>query len=581
MLAYTALIAFPLNDGRLVTGHSHDMVKLDFFSFGSKKPSHPLDSVKLISEWYAPVSRETGTVAHDKATELLMQFNAQSENYSPESLEAVLALDRLLSVHHQQLCEQYLLNTRMPKALEAQLRAQILGYGRQILSAYQRFMSFDPDDSSAVAVRMMLPLVIARMMHYLTEFALWQYYRHFQPDEMFWRNVNQLFAYAEQHHIDAAPVQLFPDWPNTTIHDLYLSLLMVSMLTSGNLSIRQIRFAYQLILRTSNTMTLGQDYLGEASFLVNLTAGQPPSRVRDVLPKGVIRVWHTADLVDQLTLWATVFESGGVPGELKPIMTSGVDAGLLRYLCREWAVKPYRFDRAERVRVQSLQVEVAQRLPVLHKLVREVEEKARDETRRASGAEESFDVAEEVRIYGFVTSRRRERQAVSSVQVKEQFPFWDVDNKSETGLGLNLPAQGNEWVALGTLLGFRDRGTEDWSLGVVRRLQRPGQDRIYLGVQILTSRPVAAALRQEEGRPVDPTTPSEMVWNQGEIALFVPLIKEGKKLNTLLISTGSYAMGKQFHMVARGKMFQISLGRVVERATEWCQVEVELIKTLS
>ena len=557
------------------------MVKLDFFSFGSRKPAHPLDSVKQMAEWYAPFSRETGPVAHAKATELLMQFNAQSENYSPESLEAVLELDRLINVHHQQLCEQYLLNTRMPKALEAQLRAQILGYGRQVLAAYQRFMGFDPDDSSAAALRLMLPLVIARMMHYLSEFALWQYYRHYQPDEMFWRNVHQLFAYAEQHHIDAAPVQLFADGRSTTIHDLYLSLLMVSILTSGNLSIRQLRFAYQLSLLTSNTMTLGQDYLGDASFMVNLAAGQPPARVRGTLPKGAVRVWHTGDLVDQLTLWATVFESGGTPGELKAIMTAGVDAGLLRYLCREWAVKPFRFERAERVRVQSQQVEVAQRLPVLHKLVREQEEKAREETRRASGVEDSFDTVDEVRIYGFVTSRRRERQPVSPLQAKEQFPFWDVDNKSETGLGLTLPAQGNEWVALGMLLGLRERSTDEWSLGVVRRLQRPGQDRIYLGVQILTSRPVAAALRQEEGRPVDPSTPPEMVWNQGEIALFVPLVKDGKKLNTLLISIGSYAMGRQFHMVARGKVFLISLGRVVERATEWCQVEVELIKTLS
>lgn len=556
------------------------MVKLDFFSFGSKKAAHPLDSVKLMGEWYGPLARETGPVAHAKATELLMQFNAQSENYSPESLEAVLELDKLLFPAHEQLCEQYLLNTRMPKQLEAQLRAQILGYGRQILAAYQRFMGFDPDDSTAVSLRMMLPLVIARMMLYLTEFALWQFYRHYQPDEMFWRNVHQLFAYAEQHQIDAAPVQLFPEHPTATIHDLYLSLLMVSMLTSGNLSIRQTRFAYQLSLLTSNTMTLGQDFMGETSFVVNLAGGQPPGRVRGDLPKGVLRVWHTGELVDRLTLWASVFEAGGVPSELKAIMTAGVDASLLRYLCREWAVRPHLFERAERVRVQSQQIEVAQRLPVLHKLVREQEERARDDARR-SGTASGFDTEEEVRIYGFVTSRRRERQLVSTVQAKEQFPFWDVDNKSETGLGLNLPAQGNEWVALGTLLGFRERGLDDWSLGVVRRLQRPGQDRIYLGVQILTSRPVAAALRQEEGRPVDPSTPAEMVWNQGEIALFVPLLKDGKKLNTLLISIGSYAMGKQFHMVARGKVFLISLGRVVERATEWCQVEVELIRTLS
>lgn len=560
----------------------NSMVKLDFFSFGSKKNSHPLDSVKLIAEWYAPLARETGPVAHAKVSELLMQFNAESENYSPEALAAVLELDRLISVHHKQLCEQYLLNTRMPKALEAQLRAQILGYGRQILAAYQRFMGFDPDDGAAAAIRILLPPVIARMMHYLTEFALWQYYRHFLPDEMFWRNANQLFAYAEQHHIDAVPVQLFGEGEVTTIHDLYLSLLMVSTLTSGNLAIRQIRFAYQLVLQTSNTMALGQDYQGDASFMVNLSSGLPPGRVRDnAVIQGNVRVWGTAELIDRLTNWVSVFESGAVPSELKTIMTAGVDAGLLRYLCREWSVRPYLYERAQRVRVDSQQIEVAQRFAQLHKLVREQEEKAREDTRRAGGSDDNFDTADEVRIYGFVTSRRRERQVLQLQQQKEQFPFWTVDNRSETGLGLSLSAQGNEWVALGTLLGFRQRGDNDWLLGVVRRLQRPGQDKLYLGVHILTNRPVAAALRQEEGRSVDPATPGDMVWNQGEIALFVPFLREGKKLNTVLISIGTYAMGKQYQLVARGKVFLISLGRVVEKGTDWCQVEIELIKTIT
>ena len=48
----------------------------------------------------------------------------------------------------------------------------------------------------------------------------------------------------------------------------------------------------------------------------------------------------------------------------------------------------------------------------------------------------------------------------------------------------------------------------------------------------------------------------------------MPLLREGKKLNTVLISIGTYAMGKQYQMVARGKVFLISLGRVVEKGTE-------------
>ena len=39
--------------------------------------------------------------------------------------------------------------------------------------------------------------------------------------------------------------------------------------------------------------------------------------------------------------------------------------------------------------------------------------------------------------------------------LKEEFSRWDVDNISQTGLGVTLKAMGNEWVGLGALVGFR------------------------------------------------------------------------------------------------------------------------------
>jgi hypothetical protein len=45
-------------------------------------------------------------------------------------------------------------------------------------------------------------------------------------------------------------------------------------------------------------------------------------------------------MVEIIHGWATVMEGGRLPPELKPLIEPGIDAGLLRMLCREWAAQP-------------------------------------------------------------------------------------------------------------------------------------------------------------------------------------------------------------------------------------------------
>lgn len=83
---------------------------------------------------------------------------------------------------------------------------------------------------------------------------------------------------------------------------------------------------------------------------------------------------------------------------------------------------------------------------------------------------------------------------------------------------------------------------------------------------------------KKKSLPPDAVLPAELIWNRGEIALFVPLLREDKKLNTLLLSISSYTAGRELEMRARGKRFQIRLGRVLEKGADWCQAEIELLK---
>ncbi|AUH52121.1 hypothetical protein CXB49_15490 [Chromobacterium sp. ATCC 53434] len=565
---------------------------LDFFSRGSKGKPDPLTNAVTAKAYADALKLEFGAATHDRVSDLLGGLNSPSLELSADLLEAVLTLNQETQSLHDSLCVQYLMNSRMPKVLESQLRGQILNYGKQFTDFYQYALPVVADSPNGVKIQGLLPLVLARMMYYLTEYARWQYIRNFQPDEVFWLNVNQLYRLAEQRGFDSQPVFLFGDkTAATTVQDLYLVLQMLSVTCNGNLSVRQTNFSYELLALLSNRMTLKKSYFAEASFGVALSDPRPASRVHEAGGEWS-RYWSTTDLVEMLHGWAVVMEAGRIPPDLKRLVEPGIDAGLLRVLTREWAPRAVVFERAERVAVSNRQVEVAHRLTVLHKLIRKPDEETMQSPRM--GERDTYDDAANLRIYGFVTSRKRDKSlsptpGSSSLSLSgetgesaapSEFLKWELENISQTGLGVSLDVMGNEWVGLGGLIGFRESDNDSWSLGIIRRVKRTGRERIYLGIESLSSRPLAASLRPTDARLIDPTLPPDQVWLAGHISLFMPYRRAGKLINALILPLSLYMLGKQFYMTARGKHFQIALGKVLEKGSDWCMAEVELVKTL-
>ncbi|MGL6071433.1 hypothetical protein [Craterilacuibacter sp.] len=559
------------------------MSRFDFLSFGSgkKKPAGPFLSAASASEWMQQLVTEHGPAANEALCEELARFNESASvgMLTADTLEALLTLNRLSQPLQAKLRTQYLMSVRLPKVLETQLRNQISYYSKLFCMVYQRFLMAEPAGPDRARIHALLPLAIARMMYYQSEAALWQYFRHFSPDNVFWTNVHQLYHLAETRGMASTPLFLFDEERGTTVQDQYLVLLLVSLTASGNLLPRQINMTYLLAQRLSSRTSLLADKAVEASFAVNLAMGAPPARPF-ASAASTMRYWETSELVEQLNSWLIMLDSGRMPDELKALQEPGLDASLLRYLLREWASKPYHFERAQRLPISGKSLEVAHRLPLLHKLIREP-----DEEKMAREKEASFsDEAGELRIYGFVTSRSRTRATAAGAKSddapKVPLPVCLVDNQSDSGLGISLDAIGNEWVTLGALLGFRDGSETQWSLGIVRRIKRPAPERIYLGVEILSARPVAASLRTEDGGVQRPALPIERVWLGGEIALFVPCVREGRKINALVLAISSYSLGKPFYMTARGRHFMVALGKVQDKGSDWCLCEIELIKSL-
>lgn len=558
---------------------------LDFFSRSVKTKSDPLADGASAKAYVDSLKKEFGLGAHDRVTEIMAELNEGSVPVSAGLVEAVLTLNLESHGLHETLCGQYVMNARIPKILEGQLRAQILSYGRQFLAFYQSVLSDGLDGSLASG---QLPLILARMMHYRQEYARWQLLRHFSPDEGFWLEVHKLYQFAERQAMEASPVFLFGEQGvATTVQDQYLIMLMLTLLDSGNLPMRQVNFAYELLTLVSNRMSITASFASNSSFVVLLSEDKPARRADARFSGADARFWSTAEVVEILHGWALVLEGGRVPAEIKRLIEPGIDASLLRLLCREWAPKPMLFQRAERISVKDRKIEVTHRLPVLHKLIRQPDEIALQHQNRQA-ATETFDDAANIRIYGFITNRKRDRSPLGPASadaiiapVQEKFPEWELSNISQTGLGVSLGAVGNEWVGLGHLIGFRSsREAATWSLGMIRRLKHLPKERVYLGIETLSHRPVAAAIRPTDVRLIDPSLPEDQVWQGGHIALFVPFNRQGKSINTLIMPVSVYMLGKQFYMTAKGKHFQIALGKVLEKGSDWCMAEIELVRSL-
>lgn len=568
------------------------MVKLDFLGLGGgkRKPVHPLANADSAREWFETVLHDYGSGAHDQVTALLGEFNDADNIVDADSLDALLVLNAQANAQHRQLCTQYLMNARMPKVMENQLRAQIIHFGNQFLKAYQRYLSPDRRSEEGRRIEVLLPRVVSLMCHYMTEYALWKFFLHAVPDNVFWLNAHHLFRYAEQRNIVDVAVPLFDGDRSSTIEDQYLCLLMISLLSGGSLTPRQMFNAYRVIRLLSGKLELRHVHEGEGGFLVNLASDEAPRRVpRELSVVDSMRFWNSTDLLETLNAWGVLLEGGHVPVELKPILEPGLDIGLLRHLAREWAPKPWLHHRAERVPVRDRAIEVAYRLPQLHRLIREPDELLLQQA-QLGGSSESFNAAADLRVYGFVTSRRRERPAlnlnmpgetVAPLKGAAKLPQWLLENLSTTGLGVSLSPQGSEWLALGGLIAYREGGNDGWSLGIVRRIQRPSNEKIFVGIETLTDRPVAAAIRpDEDDGPALMTLPAELQWRGGEIALFVPHVREGRKINTLIVPVANYALGRSLFMSARNKYFRVSLGKVLEKGSDWCLCELEINQQL-
>ena len=101
------------------------------------------------------------------------------------------------------------------------------------------------------------------------------------------------------------------------------------------------------------------------------------------------------------------------------------------------------------------------------------------------------------------------RKVASTLQVTQGFggvlamgnrvvqETWTVDNVSEEGYGVIVPARRGEWLQVGVLIGLLPEGeSATWGAGVVRRVESDEHGQRRAGIQVLSRAVVPATVTQ-------------------------------------------------------------------------------------
>lgn len=76
---------------------------------------------------------------------------------------------------------------------------------------------------------------------------------------------------------------------------------------------------------------------------------------------------------------------------------------------------------------------------------------------------------------------------------------WIVDDVSQGGYGVIVPAGAGEWLHVGNLVALRGAVDESWHVGVVRRVSAHTQNQRHIGIQVLSRAPLAVQWRTLAG----------------------------------------------------------------------------------
>lgn len=292
-----------------------------------------------------------------------------------------------------------------------------------------------------------LPTVVARALRCCGLRMKWMRLRYQPVAPGIWQTFSQLCSYVEDKGLLRARVFVYDDL--STLQRELTKPLMFAMSAVDSLPLREIDMAEKLISHLAGRFCFQRHPGRGCGFLLDIDRWTMPVRYRsgDDIRLGA-RFFGPGDAVADLEMISAQLAAGDIStADINLNANANVETVIevMAHLERHWSVE--RPERRGRRESESSSVTVA-----------------------AGFAE----------IVRCVTGGNPDASAD-----EDALEIWGLDNASDAGAGVLVPAERGEQLSVGGLIGMRLSGAGSWSVGVIRRMAVHDAARHRIGIELL------------------------------------------------------------------------------------------------
>jgi hypothetical protein len=518
----------------------------------------PLRNPKLASRWIAQLTPADAMGAQKEALELIGTFPGARNEAGTNQVDALLRVDARMEPVIAHLTQQYCDNYHKSSSVESRLWHSVFDLVKAFIAAYQIALKAGFPRAEQKRWRAILPWVVVRLAHYKGLDAKYRLFRysHWIPAQ--WREYHELAEFTRMRGWQREQLVMGASGftkSSVSFEQEYIKTLLLMHLDSGNFTPDQVEWVARQLEDWAPSLSLHSTAAEGAGFVVDFSSMQGLRRRNKAQSGGRFQYLDTGPVytrvIEQMR-WLPEQDDEAVqkPGDLPPREQKLL---LMRLAALFGPDALAQAPRAERFRSEG-DVRVVVGLQALTRAVAEIE-RLPDQARTA-GVAASYDE---------VTQMVSPNINPESVARRIRGAMWKLVDRSESGCRLIAPVR-DAPSTLGELIGIRDG--DDWSLAVVRRMQRQQVDEVTVGAEVIGRKLVRVLMRNW----IPPTSVGATVsGDRPFFGIYLPAHADNKQAaqRSLIGPEEKFTHGGMIELDTGNARYLIRFTEIIERQGLW------------
>ena len=553
------------------------------FGFGINEKK-PLSDVRSAEHWLASLPAKDPLAMNAEVVAQLEKAAAPSSQRSPRGLEAVFRVDTHTAGLRRTLTSQYIEHASRSSRIEDQLWQALFDQTQAFLQCYQAFASEIAQNRGSAKWQALLPELVAREIVHRGLDAKIRLYHHEHWIPARWAELHALFTRACSQQIERRPLALQGDARTTTIEHEYLVVTMLQLMNTGNLTVRNLDWLTEQLDEWCAPLRFTLESSSGTSFYVDLASRtglrrRPPGPLEgrvlflDTRPLHSSLRQHIVALEQKIRSEPVSDKAARRSEQLNLLMK------LASQIDPDYRPMPRRGER----RAATGTVDAIVGFAKISGYLREEQSSPIPD----HDPSKSFGGTMELAVFGRSRTAPPDRRDELARRRLAAFAAvggaWEVKDVSQTGFRLLAPMNVANAVSLGALAAIRPAGQAEWTLGIVRRMQRLTAERAEIGLQVIANTLVGVQLH-EQRRPSDAdySIDGEPVTfgGRGFHGLFLALRTRagGGVVQSLILPPAEYKPNKRVMLQTAQVSYAVRFGHVLEQEPDWVWAAIEPIE---